>query len=475
MIFFNYFIVDMLILFVLVGGVMTTKSLNEIAALWNRVQLTLQEQIQEKMVYDSFFKDTYIYTIEGNKMIIACGSHLAASILHDRFLDLIEDVVNKLTDTEFKISFINAEDLKTKSIDDIVVESKPKFMQNCSLSPLFTFENFVVGPSNKEANQASLIVSTTPGKLYNPLFIYSQSGLGKTHLLNAIGNYIKSNNPTLKILYTSSQTFFEEYQNSIHSTKNADEFRSFLKSFDVLLVDDIQFFQGKKSTEEFFFNIFESMRANNKQIVLTSDRTPNELIELDPRLQTRFSSGLQISILKPTTETCIEILKTKISAINLPLSKFDDDVLYLLADKFKYSIRDLEGALNKLLFYSTMNFTDHIDMEVAVGALQTMIDLKGSKSQVGAQKILNIVASYYNISVSQLTGKIKTNQIVNARHIAVYLMRIILDLPYDKIGETFSNRDHSTIMYSVNKVEKMLKTDEQLKHVVNELKKRISS
>lgn len=454
---------------------MSTKTLNEIVELWHRVQLELNDQLNDRIVYDSFFKETYIYSIDGNKMIVACDSSLAATILHDKYIDLIEETVNKLTDTLFKISFINADDIKSKKIEDIIVESKPKFMQNCFVSPLFTFDNFIVGPSNKEANQASLIVSTSPGKLYNPLFIYSQSGLGKTHLLNAIANYIKANSPNLKILYTSSQTFFEEYQNSIHNTKNADEFREFLKSFDVLLIDDIQFFQNKKSTEEFFFNIFETMRENNKQIVLTSDRSPNELNELDPRLQTRFSSGLQISILKPSTETCIEILKSKILSINLPLDRFDDDVLFLLADKFKYSIRDLEGALNKLLFYSTMNHFEHIDMDVAVGALQTIVDLKNTHSKVGEQKILNSVSSYYNISVSQLTGKIKTSEVVYARHIAVYLMRIVLDLPYDHIGEIFSNRDHSTIMHSVNKVEEMLKENKQLENIINELKNRIES
>ena len=217
------------------------------------------------------------------------------------------------------------------------------------------------------------------------------------------------------------------------------------------------------------------MKANNKQLVLTSDRSPNELRELDPRLQTRFSSGLQISILKPTTEMCEDILKKKIIGSGLSLSMFNDDVSFLLADKFKGSIRDLEGALNRLLFYANMNHASIIDMDIAVSALQSLIDIGDSKSKVSEQKILNIVAAYYNLSISQITGKIKTGQIVNARHISIYLIRNLLDVSLKQIGEVFSNRDHTTIMHSIHKVEEMLKNDKQTKIVVDELKKRITA
>lgn len=454
---------------------MNANTLSEIATLWNRVLQSLSKQINDSRIFDVFFKDTYIYSINGKQMVVACNSSLTTTILHDKYQDIVDKTVDDLSGTNFEITFANAMDLKTQKPSEIISDSKPKFLQNSELSPAYTFDNFVVGPSNKEASQASLIVASNPGKLYNPLFIYSQSGLGKTHLLNAIGNYIKEQSPATKILYCSSQTFFEEYQQSIHNQSDSDAFREYIKSFDVLLVDDIQFFQNKKSTEEFFFNIFEHMKANNKQLVLTSDRSPNELRELDPRLQTRFSSGLQISILKPTTEMCEDILKKKIEATGLSLSIFDEDVLFLLADKFKGSIRDLEGALNRLLFYANMNHADHINMEIAVDALQSLIDIGNSKSKVSEQKILNVVASYYNLSVSQITGKIKNGQIVNARHIAIYLIRNSLDLSLKQIGEAFSNRDHTTIMHSITKVEEMLKTDKQTKIVIDELKKRINA
>ncbi len=454
---------------------MNASTLSEIASLWNRVLNELSKQINDSRIFDVFFKDTYIYSINGKEMIVACDSSLVTTILHDKYEDLVTQTVDNLTGTNFEVTFVNNSDLKNQTPTEIVADTHPKFFQNSEISPNFTFDNFVVGPSNKEASQASLIVASTPGKLYNPLFIYSQSGLGKTHLLNAIGNYIKETNPTLKVLYCSSQAFFEEYQNSIHNQRDSDEFRDYIKSFDVLLIDDIQFFQNKKSTEEFFFNIFEHMKANNKQLVLTSDRSPSELKELDPRLQTRFASGLQISILKPTTEMCEDILKKKIEGSGLSISMFNDDVLFLLADKFKNSIRDLEGALNRLLFYANMNHADHITMDIAVDALQSLIDLGDSKSKVSAQKILNVVASYYNLSVSQITGKIKTGQIVNARHISIYLIRNLLDVSLKQIGEIFSNRDHTTIMHSIEKVEEMLKDDKQTKTVIDELKKRISA
>jgi len=454
---------------------MNASTLSEISALWTRVLNELSKQINDNRIFDVFFKDTYIYSIDGKEMIVACDSSLVTTILHDKYQDLVTQTVDSLTGTNFDVTFVNNNDLKNKTSTNIIVDNKPRYFENSEISPNYTFDNFVVGTSNKEASQASLIVASTPGKLYNPLFIYSQSGLGKTHLLNAIGNYIKETNPTLKVLYCSSQTFFEEYQQSIHNQKDSDDFREYIKSFDVLLIDDIQFFQNKKSTEEFFFNIFEHMKANNKQLVLTSDRSPSELKELDPRLQTRFASGLQISILKPTTEMCEDILKKKIEGSGLAISMFDDDVLFLLADKFKNSIRDLEGALNRLLFYANMNHADHINMNIAVEALQSLIDVGDSKSKVSEQKILNIVASYYNLSVSQITGKIKTGQIVNARHIAIYLIRNLLDVSLKQIGETFSNRDHTTIMHSIEKVEQMLKDDKETKTVIDELKKRISA
>ena len=456
---------------------MNTNTLSETTALWNRVlnALSASDKISDSRIFDQFFKDTYIYSINGKEMIVACNSSLACTLLHDKYQDLVNRTVDDLTGTNYEITFANSADLKIQKPSEIIQQNKPKFLQNCELSPNYTFDNFVVGPSNKEASQASLIVASNPGQLYNPLFIYSQSGLGKTHLLNAIGNYIKEQRPASKILFCSSQTFFEEYQQSIHNQNDSDAFREYIKSFDVLLVDDIQFFQNKKSTEEFFFNIFEHVKANKKQLVLTSDRSPSELRELDPRLQTRFASGLQISILKPTTEMCEDILKKKIEATGLSLSMFDDEVLFLLADKFKNSIRDLEGALNRLLFYANMNHADHIDLSIAIEALQSLIDVGDSKSKVSVQKILNVVASYYNLSVSQITGKIKTGQIVNARHVSIYLIRNILDIPLKQIGEVFSNRDHTTIMHSLNKVEEMLKTDRQTKIVIEELKKRIDA
>ena len=196
---------------------------------------------------------------------------------------------------------------------------------------------------------------------------------------------------------------------------------------------------------------------------------------MDPRLQTRFASGLQISILKPTTEMCEDILKKKIETSGLSISMFDNDVLFLLADKFKNSIRDLEGALNRLLFYANMNHANHINMDIAVEALQSLIDIGTSKSKISEQKILNIVSSYYNLSVYQITGKIKTGQIVNARHIAIYLIRNLLDVSLKQIGEAFSNRDHTTIMHSIEKVEQMLKDDKETRVVIEELKKRISA
>ena len=350
-----------------------------------------------------------------------------------------------------------------------------EYFSNNFIDPNYTFDSFVVGPSNTEAHKASLIVATSPGTLYETLFIYGGSGLGKTHLLNAIANYIKDISPEKKILICSSQDFVNEYLDFVNSDSKREQLINFIKRFDVFLIDDIQMLKDKKKTQEFFFNIYEHFRQNHKQVVLTSDKLPGELDGIDSRLITRFTSGLSVPVYKPDTNTCIEILKKKITRGGYNIENYDEDVIFFLADKFKDSIRSLEGALMRLNFYASINRADHIDINIALDALKGMVDCSDAKSKITEQKVLNTIANYYNLSVTQITGKIKTANIVTARHIAIYLIRTLLNTPYKKIGELFSKRDHSTIMHSVEKVDELLKTDTQLKTVVDELKKRLQS
>ena len=453
---------------------MGINSVSEINTLWKRILEHTKEQLRDKRLYDSFFKDTYIYKIEGEKMIIACTSSLCVNFLQTKYLDFLTDIVRKDTQTNFSLVFELEDALKMQTADETVPTKKPTFFPNNFLEPAYNFDNYVVGPSNSEAAKACLIVASSPGKLYNPLFIYSQSGLGKTHLINAIGNDIREKDSLAKVLYCSSQEFIDEYIKYVNGDRSEDNLKEFITSFDVLLIDDVQMLQDKTKTEEFFFSIFETMVRTNKQIVLTCDRLPDELNGLDKRLVTRFLKGLTISIQPPSVELCEDILRMKIQNVGLKVENFDEDVLHFVASKFKSSIRNLEGALNRLIFYCSINHCEQITMDIAADALSALIDTKKSKTKVSASKILNAVSTYYSISVSQLTGKIKTAQIVNARHVAIYLIRQILDMPLKQIGEVFSNRDHTTIMHSVDKVEKLLKTDKDMNIVINNIKKQIS-
>ena len=453
---------------------MNTTTVSQNKELWNNI-LALVSKENDKTIFDAFFRNTSIYKVDGSKIFILCESKLGKEILRDRFANYLSQKINQATSSNYTPIFVTQDDLKDKQkfVDSSTEE--PSYFKNSIIDPNYTFDNFVVGPSNSEAQKAALYTATAPGGIYQTLFIYGGSGLGKTHLLSAIGNYIKNTLPEKKVLYFSSQDFLNEYLDFVSGDTRREQLYKFLKSFDVLLIDDIQMLKDKKKTQEFFFNIYEDFRQNHKQICFTSDRLPGELEGIDQRILTRFTSGLSVSITKPDTETCVQILKTKIVASGSDLSTYDDDVLVFMADKFKDSVRSLEGALIRLNFYASINKAEHIDLKLCTEALQSMVDVSDANSKVTEQKILNAVSSYYSLSVSQITGKIKSGNIVNARHVAIYLFRDLLNLPLKKIGAVFSGRDHTTIMHSVEKIDKMLKTDVQTQTAIAELKKRISS
>lgn len=452
---------------------MTINTLNDMSVLWQKVLHELSKEI-DKTICDSFLNESYIHSIEGDKILVSCNSNLAATILSQQYSDLVNEVVNNITGTNFKVIFINHEELKDNSISEIESRNNRVFFKGCSIDPSFTFDNFVTGPSNKEATQASLFVASAPGKCYNPLFIYGGSGLGKTHLLNAISNFLKERNTSLKILYVTAQDFFYQYVDYVKGQDKNEELSKYIKDHDILLVDDIQMLRGKDKTLEFFFNIFQHFIQNKKQIILTSDKTPNELSGVDARLVSRFMDGLTVQINKPTQEMCENILKKKIVGANLSVDDFDNDVISFMAQKFTSSVRELNGALNRIIFIKNIRHSTRVDLDLAYEALGDLISVKDVQNTINEQKILNCVALYYNLSVSQITGKLKTGQIVIARHIAIYLIRNMLDVSLNKIGQIFSNRDHTTIMHSISAVDKMLKTDPETKNVIDTLKAKIS-
>jgi chromosomal replication initiator protein len=448
------------------------ESITELSNIWSRVLTKLKDEINNNHIFDVFFKDSYIYTINQGKMYIVVTSGLAVNLIETKYHDMLDSIVKDVTQTDYKLVITKQEDLDNNKLPSAKEETV--FFKDSKINPRYTFDNFVVGLSNREANQASLIVASNMGNMYNPLFIYSDSGLGKTHLLHAIGNYIKQNSPRTNVLVISTDQFVEEYIRSAKGEEDINELKNYLKKVDVLLIDDIQFLANKTKTEEFFFPIFNYF-VSNKQIVLTCDRRPIDLEGLEQRLVTRFSQGLLTSISKPEKSVCVEILKKKIVQNGLDINNFDEDALEFLADKFSSSVRDLEGALLKLLNY-TINFkpTSHIDLNTAIEAVSGLLNGVDAESEVSEKKIINIVAEYYNLTQNQILGNSHIKQITLARHISMYLIRSELDVSFTKIGQLFGNKDHSTVMSGVNKVENLLKTDEQMRKVITELKAKIN-
>lgn len=449
-------------------------SISEITQLWNKALAIIEDRLGDQRAFDTFFSESYIESINANRIEVVVNSNLAATLMRKNYYEIVSDAITELTESNYEITFISREEVKNNS-KPVETVKKPIYFQDATLNKNLTFDNFVVGNFNREAYQASVLIAQNPGKKFNPLFIHSHSGLGKTHLLHAIGNCVNNEgNPNAKILYITANDFVEEYIKYVRGDKDSESLKSFFKGVDILLLDDIQFLADKVKTEEMFFYIYSKMINDGKQVVITSDRQPNELKGLEERLVTRFSQGLVMEIKEPDVQTCVEILKKKIVANGLDLNIFDDSVIYFLADKFSKNVRELEGALNRLIFYVvSIKQVDKITLDVAVEAVQSLTGSKMVVTELNEQKIINVVADYYNLTPSQLVGKIRTGQIALARHIAMYLIRSTLDVPLKKIGTVFGGKDHTTVMNAISKVENMLKTDEQLKTALEELKKRL--
>ncbi len=443
---------------------------------WTKVKTYIQENSSlEPVIYKTYIEmDTRLGSISDTSATVVVSSFLQKVIIQDQ-IEFLNTAINDV---------LGREGINTKVMDENEFAKKPSFspdpvqeinnnikkFTNDRISPNQTFNNFVVGPSNKESHSAALGCAYRPGQFYTPLFIYGNSGLGKTHLLNAIGNYIKDNNQDARVYYTSSSDFVRDVANSIQN-REIEEFKERMYNLDVLLIDDIQFLAGKEKSHEIFFHIFNELIYNRKQIVITSDRLPTEIKGLEDRLISRFSSGLSVGVDSPEFETSLAILKMKIENRSVDSDIFDEEVLHYVASNFSKDVRMLEGALNRLLFYS-IQFSDngqHIGIETAMSAFKTTKGESISTTELTTKTIKRIVADYYGLTQAQLISKSRTKAISNARHIAIYLSRKHLDLPYNKIGEDFGKRDHSTIISAYDKIDKKLKTDALLAKAIFEI------
>lgn len=454
-------------------------SLTQQKQIWNQILERIKEKlINDQHFYDSFFADTSLYSIENNTFIIVVNSIMSKSFLEQKNQTgyiILKTAIDEVTESNYELKFITESEKNSYNQNQIISEKKEtkkySFFAHCMLNPKYNFDNFVSGECNKEAIQAALLVVTNPGYSYNPLFVYSKPGLGKTHLLHAIGNYYQEKNPTKKVLYISTDDFIDEFVKYVRGDQNTDSLKDYFKTIDLLLIDDIQSLKDKKSTGEMFFTIFNQLINSGKQIVLTSDRHPNDLQGLEDRLVSRFNMGLSVQMHSPDTETLMKILEKKIIANQLNINNFTYDGLLFLTQNFSKNVRELEGALNRVIFHTiNMKHLDRIDLVTVKESVSSILKTK-KHQELTESHIISTVADYYNMTDSQITSKVRTSQIALARRIAMYLCRELLNTPYQKIGSLFGGRDHSTVISSVIKVETELKTDVQLMSAISSIKK----
>ncbi len=446
--------------------------------LWERVldYLVMNNKV-ESPVIDSFFKLCEIGEMNDTKIIILVDNIITKQILFQS-TDMISAAINDLEKLDHSISVelqLREEYKKSPTIQSIpnkVIFDDDEFA-SIPIQSDRTFENFVVGDCNRESQAAALASALNPGKYFNPLFIFGNSGLGKTHLLMAIGNYVKKSYPDKKVYYIDSLSFVDKVVKAIQNGK-IDYFKQYMSSVDVLLVDDIQFLAGKEKSHEIFFSVYNELVNNHKQICITSDRLPKEIKGLEDRLISRFSSGLSVGIDSPEFETSLAILRMKIQNSGHNIDDIEDEGLNYIASNFSGNVRDLEGALNRVLFYAIMFQEDKsvITFETILNALKSQAVVSDTTG-LSPNKVIKTVADYYGLTRQQITGKTRTKNIASARHISIYLCRKILNLPYGKIGAEFGGRDHSTIISACTKVEKQRKNDNAFNTAVSEIEKLI--
>jgi len=443
--------------------------MNNLTSDWQKTLDIFKSQCDDKVFFDSYFSSLNVRDVVDGDLIVTVDTQWSLGEVSP-FLDKLEEIYNTLTSGHYHINLIVEEDYN-KSL-----QQKSELLNfEDNLNSDLLFENFVVGNSNRIAQNASLAVAMKPGISYSPLFIHSNSGLGKTHLLNAIGNYAKSKDPTIKVLFTTSENFVNEYIQSIQD-HTIDEFNYKFRHIDILLIDDIQFMASKESSSEIFFNIFNSLISNKKQIVITSDKPPRDLRGMESRLVSRFTSGLTVSIDTPEFETSKAILRKKIEIENVEYP-ITEEVLDFMATHFNHDVRELEGSLKRLLFYKLIcgKKINCIDLNFALEAFNdTFTQQPTQNKELTVSNIKKTVADYYNLTVAQLNSKTRTSNITVARHIAMYLVRdLIKDISFIQIGHEFGGRDHSTVMKACDKVQKKLDKDMNYKKAIQDLKNKL--
>lgn len=436
--------------------------------IWERTLEVIKVELTE-VSFNTWLKAIYPLSINDNTFSFTVPDDFTKGILEARYVPLIRNALKQVTSIYYDIKLVIAsEGGEPQEGEGKIARESMEEPINTSLNPKYIFDTFVIGNSNRLAHAASVAVSESPAKAYNPLFIYGGVGLGKTHLMHAIGHYILNQNKKAKVMYISSETFTNELINSIRDDRNV-EFRSKYRNVDVLLIDDIQFIAGKERTQEEFFHTFNSLYEANKQIIISSDRPPKEIPTLEDRLRSRFEWGLIADIAPPDLETRIAILKKKAKVENLNIS---DNVMHLIAKKIQSNIRELEGALIRIVAYSSLT-NGEINEALAAEALKDIISNSRPKL-ITPVAIKEVISQYYNIKIEDFNAKKRNKSVVHPRQIAMYLCREMTDLSLPRIGEEFG-RDHTTIMHAHEKISNDIKADSNLKNIIEELKNKIEN
>ena len=454
----------------------------EMNELWSKILEVIKDELGPQS-YNSWFINTKIVKFKDQELTISVPSDFCKDWLEKHYIEFIKDILKRTinVDDNLKIEFkIDHQNIFPSTPSTPPIPSTPKketkkveaSLKNNEiiLKSKYTFDNFVVGNSNRFAHAACLAVAQSPAKSYNPLFVYGGVGLGKTHLMRAIGNYIiqYNNQSEVNILYISSEKFTNELINSIRDDRTV-AFRDRYRNVDLLLIDDIQFLAGKERTQEEFFHTFNTLYDSNKQIVITSDRPPQEIPTLEDRLISRFECGLITDIQPPDLETRIAILRKKAQTENLNIP---DEVINFIAEKIPSNIRQLEGALNKLIAYSTLT-KNNLSTSLAQEILKDIIPLENKV--ISINQIQKAISDYFNIKLSALLSKKRTKDIVTARQIAIYISRELTELSLPVIGAAFGGKDHTTILHSYNKIKNKIEKDKGLKSTIDNLSLKIKN
>ena len=432
----------------------------ELNELLNKAKELLKGEMTN-ISYETWIKNLEIESFQNDTIVLRTETSYKQEVVEKRYYDLILNTFKIMLNKDINITFSNNEE--SNKNDDVYSMNSSAFVYNSSLNPKYTFDTFVVGNNNRFAHAASLAVAEAPSVSYNPLFIYGGVGLGKTHLMHAIGNEVLRNNRNANVLYVTSENFTNQLVNAIKDN-TMEQFRNKYRNIDVILIDDIQFIAGKERIQEEFFHTFNTLHESGRQIVLSSDRPPKEIKLLEDRLKSRFEWGLIADVSIPDYETRLAILRKKAANDNIIV---DDEILSNIATKLESNIRELEGALNKLVATSSLTH-DSISIEMSEKAINDIISQK--EKVISPEYIQETVCKYFNINIADLKGSRRSNDIAYPRQIAMYLCREVAQMSLPKIGDAFGKRDHTTVLHGCNKIDKEIKENTNTKLIVDSVK-----